>query len=461
MPSPTSAKWYCLAPKRKEHKAKLRQLHSKYVSVSFPRDVEKSYRFMRMKANEIPMQTKVEFLSRNSGDLMNILRATYAKSGKPVPANATKQTIVGLLKKGEFSESTVNSFFAGVVEKVVHSSAEVLVSTLEKHFTKYLKERGLPLNKKLLDMALADFIQIHSTSVLATSRVPAADFDRVYINLLKTERGVRMWQNSARNFFAELTFKGVKLTPNQKRTAKKWIERNMPKYNELVKNAVASSPTIGAREQTMIIASVMEKMKADLFFELGRSFGVIKPVRVPTSTAQPQSASAPSKALTRGERLASYEQKEKVAKEHRSKAVSNQARAARITGAKFNPVLSALVEIANENPLVSSRFRQMLDSRTLSNDSVVKLANSGSLSQRIFFTALDNGLLSKAVNATPDRLARVLSFIGPGGKKIVEVKKFCARNNSSAIYEFLEKGLLETHHGGGTKVYLARGNYLK
>jgi hypothetical protein len=111
-----------------------------------------------------------------------------------------------------------------------------------------------------------------------------------------------------------------------------------------------------------------------------------------------------------------------------------------------------------ENPETADLLHGMFKRRVLSKGALRKLYESGSLSQRVFVSAImEHNFIREFGEKQVNALARGISHIGSTGKKISVAKKAFQSNETTAIFKFLKKAsLIETHHGGGHVVYLHR-----
>lgn len=178
--------------------------------------------------------------------------------------------------------------------------------------------------------------------------------------------------------------------------------------------------------------------------------------------AKPKDGGGVKKVGTREARIAGYVKREEVEEAaENARQIEEKERTAQMSGTKFDVVKYSLDEIIKENASAGNRFRELFLSGNIGAGSLKGLFASGPLSRKIFLSAVDEFDFAKQFGQKEiNVLARFISFIGPKGRRIDIAKRMIQSKRGEEIFRFLEKNaLIETHHGGGDVVYLARAGY--
>ena len=410
--------------------------------------------------NRIPRSEAAAFL------LKNHKIAERAMVGIGMDARLAHECVFSLSK---LSPDIVSSVLKQTVLSILGGEISALNSgKLDGHILRYFRERGIPVGarteREAFSAAVRDFFRDRKITASDFSRpLDLAGIEERYLQTRRDFKGLGQLQAEERNFlFAEI-FGRERLTPNQKREARRWIGRN---FDAIEKEHVAAMRAVterfgGALSDDFYMAYLEEKGEVNARF-LERARKELLPgfrQSGAKSAAAPAAAraAAPAKPGTREERLAAYRpngrnRAEKVLQ------ISRESRRAELQGRPFDQVSYMLGEIRGENARAAEVISGLLHKGLLHGASVTPLFVSGSPAQRIFVAAVESQDFRRRFGGKQaDLLARGISYIGPGGKRIARAKRVFQGETGKSMFDFLErKGLLETSHGGGKVVYLAR-----
>jgi hypothetical protein len=270
---------------------------------------------------------------------------------------------------------------------------------------------------------------------------------------MRDAREIRLVGASVTNGLIKKVFREVRLTPNQRRAARRWILHHHNEFFSVFKEKIFGknlSLDEAHAEVDKVIEVFAEKMRAELlpiFVQNKKKY----------SSAHTNGNFQQKKLGDRLERINSHVKDERTPIS-RLKVVQEKERAATISGTQFDSVSFCIGELRKENPLVAEHFLRLVKTGTITSSSLKSLYTSGSLAQKTFLNAVDvKGFISVFGEKQVGSLAKFIAFVGPGGRKIDSAKRAMQSSKSEEIYHFLQKNkLIETHHGGGSVVYLAR-----
>lgn len=400
---------------------------------------------------------KIEFLRKNKNILKKVIRKAVGPIGKR-ERMLDAEDIVREIEKGEnIPEGMVDDLISKVIGENLDKELWNHGDKLNRRLRKYIKQRKIPFDKDILE---------HSVSVsLATGElgrlgagVDLAKFERNYIGSLKQKRAFEL--NSARfdNMISGKALRGLKLTANQKGSMKRWLRKKREVISKEFKEKIRD-PKISLNEIERLADIQIEQLSKEMRIEAINNFSKqqrAKEVAVENLRAAMRT-SGTTKQGNRADRMAAYVPVEKKLAE-RVDGLRKKEDAARVSGRKFDPARFALSEIELSSPETADLLRGMLNRGVLNRGSVRKLYESGSLSQRVFVSAImEHGFIRAFGEKQVNALARGVSHIGAVGKKIPVARKAFQSTQSSELFKFLKKAdLIETHHGGGEVVYLHR-----
>lgn len=396
-------------------------------------------------AKVLSVEEKIRLLKQNEGDV--------ARNLNKIVGNATTKTARIFVKEslGTVSESTLNALVDAWIDRRIKQERADIPPAVEKRVRSYLKARKIPIDNANLDLALT----IHFRDKGLNHFKGALDLKKLegeYIALRKGDRFSKLLEAHNVNSYLNQIVRGLNLTQGQKIAVKRWLRRALPVYHktrlrvfEQEKDFHKAFSAIGILESQFIRTAREQFVKE------------FKPTPKKTVFEPKQERPAATKIGSREERLAAYVPGEKTQKQRISE-MEKQREASKQAHRQFDSVDYSLREMERENEASGRRIAALFRAGHLGRNTVVSLFTGGSLTQRTFLNVLENSdfrerFSDKELNA----LAKGLSYIGPKGRLIGRAQKSFQSPKSSEIFSFLaSRGFLETAHGGGKVVYLAR-----
>jgi len=421
-----------------------------------------AFEMINRKSAEIPYAEKASFLHANPGSLAAVLKVQSKKvNGANLVSLSNFISKFGL-KPEAFekikSPVLVDYLTFETAKEIINRGTPLQIKTFKDHFRNYLKERKIPFDVKIFNQATSDYTSTGTNIILSESVDPKA-FERRYLTLMKSERKEALLDREMTNKVIRRAFGGHKLTQNQVRVARRWLDTHSSEHGAALLKSIKEAPE-DQEVVTEVVQKWRDKMEADLRNALLPVF-IVKVSRKAVPS-KPKSAAILIKGGTREKRMVDYVGKEEVEQAAKNaREIETKERAAKMVGKKFDVVKYSLDEIARENPAAGVRFHALLASGIIGEGTLRGLYASGSLSRRIFLRAIDElGFTKYFGTKDVNALARFISFIGPKGKRIDKARRMIQSSRGDEIFKFLERNaLINTHHGGGDVVYLARAGH--
>jgi len=364
-----------------------------------------------------------------------------------------------------------------VASGILKENAEPLTSSLRKSATKYLQARQIPIDKTVLEIALAEYMVKNSTLAgLESASMDLRAIERSYLSLRKSKRTADIKFSETNNKMIPATLSG--LAPSNKKigVAKRWLERNHRLYSEefhkrveaLIEKVKASAEEKMYKGVKVLaipleseLAEKMEKISDEVWVKEKndlRQF-VMSTMQVAKGPARQHSSSQERKAGTREERMASYNPRKDIEDARKNETrMESAGNVARRLGREFDSVGYSISEISKSNPALGDIVRGMLKRKEIQSASVEKLYTKGHLAQKAFFRAVTEFRFAEKFGAErADSLAKVIAAIGPEFPPIRKAEHSVRDGTGPEIVKFLVKnGLANWEHRGGACVGLVR-----
>jgi len=408
---------------------------------------------VKRKPQNIPHEEKVSFLLSHSPAFLRALRREGMRVGSLSFHGAENNILLRAARETVLKGNTIDHFLLETAKEIIFDAAPRSDKMFSRGLKSYLEKRNIPFNKKIFEKSVERFMRLCPLEETVSGKISLTGFEQFYLKNLKEEREMKMVGASINNTLIKQVFRGVRLTPNQRRAAKRWLVSHHDEVFSIFNQRVVGKNLAYDRahaEVEKVIEELAGRMRAELlpsFIQNNKS----------SHAVQGNGILQQKKIGNRQERINNHV-KEDNGLRARNQVVQEKERAATISGAPFDSVSFCLQELKKQNPLVAERFNQFVKSGTLGAGSLKSLYTSGSLAQKTFLTAVDKtGFVSVFGEKQLGPLARFVAFVGPGGRQIPHAKRAMQSAKSEEIYRFLEKNkLIETQHVGGSVVYLAR-----
>ena len=408
---------------------------------------------VKRKPENIPHDEKVSFLLSHSPAFLRALRREGMRVGSLSFHGAENDILLRAARDTVLKGKTIDHFLLETAKEIIFDAAPRNDKMFSRGLKSYLEKRKIPLDKKIFEKCVERFMRLCPLEETVSGKINLIAFEQFYLKNLKEEREMKMVGASINNTLIKQVFRGVRLTPNQRRAAKRWLVNHHDEvfsiFNQRVTGKNLSYDRAHA-EVEKVIDELAGRMRAELLPSFVQNNKASHAVQGNGNLQQ-------KKIGNRTERIASHVKEESDSRA-RAQVVQEKERAATISGAPFDSVSFCLQELRKANPFVAERFANLVKSGTLGASSLKSLYTSGSLAQKTFLAAVDkSGFVSIFGQKQLGSLARFIAFVGPGGRQIPHAKRAMQSAKSEEIYRFLEKNkLIETQHVGGSVVYLAR-----
>lgn len=429
----------------------MRQMRADFSRVTMPAHVREAEEILHQGVRAFSPEQKMAFLLRNS---KAVERAGWQTTARTIETRLTS------LSSSQIDEKTDQ------VAKLLHNQAlGPALKSIDRNTKKYFEARGLPLKTEIerdaLGIAVDKFVRTHKLRDFSRG-VDLAGIER---DFLQIRRGLKFTDQETaeeQNRLLKDIFKGERLTPNQRRAAKRWLKQNYKQFRERRKQVIrdilthygGKFPPGSSDEIRQKFAEIQLELGVRARKELLKSFKQAITKRAPQARVIREPVS--KKPGTRRERIAAYQPAIRE-KAERSRDLAIGESVTRLVGGTFDPVSDVLRRIEEESPPTASKLRELMDQRLLEGNLVKSLFINGSLAQKVFLTAIADPNFSRFGPKAINLAAKGITFIGPGGKPIGRARRAFQGEIGKKLFDFLEtKGLIETGHGGGTVVYLAR-----
>jgi hypothetical protein len=344
---------------------------------------------------------------------------------------------------------------------VLESEARDATARLEERVKAYLRDRKIPITTLEDKMDLMTAMRNH----LRSKRSPGAELangadmltiERLYLKERKMSRQFKLEEATEINQYYKRICNGSRFTANQRKTIRKFVERELPgihnRMNSVLKGLRDGAADISelSRQQAEIGRDFVQSARCQFLKQFRPS------ARVLTRSARP-SPTVATKLGSHEERKGSYVPREKTPNQ-RKQEIKKLGAASRATGRPFDASAYCLSEIEKENQQSAAILRRMLREGQINSNAITGLFGSGSLATRIFVCASQLPAFEETFGKGQfNVLAKGIAYMGPEGKIITRAKRAFQSPLAEKIFNFLDqKGFLETGHSGGDVVYLAR-----
>jgi hypothetical protein len=437
-------------------KAEVRRLVREYSSSPLSEKAKEALKMREVGLEYIPDEQRRKLITANASFLTSdighmIEEFPEVAKDRTVPE---KSAIKGLLRDMEklktLKTETQISFAKSALKHIFAQEAKELPERMRRRVRRYLKERGIPVE----DGELIFIVNMHLAKTKPKEMVDQINITQIehdYLYGAKVTRASRYDRAEQINKCLRDVCRGVYFTPQQKRTIKRWLYKQYP---ELVKSRIAAfkvyldDPSKGLPNIAEIEKRFIEATRDDF----SRQFATTQIIT--TVRRQATTTTTPTKLGNHKERIANYTPREKTPRE-RSDDLATLKKTAREMGKPFDTAEYCLSKIGAENAKAQEQLRTLLEKGQINKNALTSLFTSGSLTQKIFLlTANSPEFKNQFGEEKLNVLAKGLSYIGSQGKQIIRAK---LTFQSTDLFRFLEiHKLIETNHGGGDVVYLAR-----
>jgi hypothetical protein len=443
----------------------LREQRKKFAFLSLPRAFRDSEAIRERGVDNLSRTEKKDFVKRNARV------AARANEMDGIPASK----IFKVISKHEAFDKLTNELLNGWVTKTCNAirraEAAGLQRKIQTHLLAYFKSRKIPVRTQTERDALGvtvDSLMIGKKITNFTRPLNLAWIEQYYLRCKRGFRSIDQEEAVDRNSLFREIFGRERLTPNQRREAKRWMLTNYPELKrekDKVRKDLFGGLT-GIPDAKLFRKLFENYDKLEEAFKQRAKEDMIKMFK----TEKENHAGKPVvkqawaiKTGNRAERMAAYTLREKTSTEKRRGLLKEKLKAL-VESKPFDPVTHILKEIGLENRPTADFLERLIEKKLLKEDNLVKLFIKGSLTQRTFQRVVENEEFrtmfgTKHINA----LATGLTYIGPVGKLTERVKKAFQGEKGRKLFEFLErKGFIDTGHGKGkTVTYLARFDSLE
>ncbi|MDO8428568.1 MAG: hypothetical protein Q7S92_05125 [Candidatus Diapherotrites archaeon] len=457
-------------PKQRTRERRIREY--KYRTILLPEKVKTAFEIVNTVGQNLTRKQAIDYLTANFLAFAEGTRQQMRDRWRGLPKfreYAERKLFIDsdINQLQALAASTAGRLFER--ERKVFSDKYVL-----PHLKAYLAERKLPISHLAVIDAWNQLVG-ETKARTATDPLNIREFERIYVESLKFQRIHPLMVNTFNNQIINKAFGSKRLTANQRKAVKRWIQSNLQRWksqiDEVGKKYFKSfqKPERNMRDVFLDLKQVdvvqMDAAEQDFSAVSER---IAQEVRAKFSVEffkQPRKVLSPllaagngsSKNGTRSLRLAEYVPGEKSTRERERIIQAKQERSA-LVGRPFDRLRFAFTEIEKENHGDYSFLKKLFSEKKVNEDAIVRLYASGSLTRRIFRTAVEDVKFLDHFSAKElTVLAKGLSYIGSKGRVIQSARRAFQSAQGKEIFAFLERtGLLETHHGGGTVVYLRR-----
>ena len=190
-----------------------------------------AFRVAAGQISNMPFEEKVAFLRNNAASLASVMKKE-AKALKLVnltkmPRDKMTEAYIGALKKDGVLDYTVFE----TAKDVISRGKAQREASFENHFKEYLKKRGIPFDKQVFMKSLQAYIQAQKDAIFHGSVKPQI-FEKSYLLHMKSARKANLADQKMMNVIVRGAFRGYRLTNNQRRAAKKWLDSTRERYGE-------------------------------------------------------------------------------------------------------------------------------------------------------------------------------------------------------------------------------------
>lgn len=321
----------------------------------------------------------------------------------------------------------------------------------------YMRARRIPIVPEIVKI-----VRFTDEAEFDNAELNWKNIERRYIRIMKKRRAKAIQSNELKNELTKiiastLREQGLHLSANQLIQVRKGVVRGvdeiLQKWDAMSSSQKAAWPSVVANgdESNYFVVAFTELVQS----VYSNSMATFMRREKGRGKVAARAGSDSVKSGSRGDRMASYAPKESPL--DRRSALLSKSFSNTLSARAFNPVAYSIAEMRKESSPTADLLSRLVEKRVISSRSVQSLYIQGSLVQRIFTIAATNpSFTSRFGEGAYEQLARGLTYIGSGGRSIDAARRTMNKDRLP-IFEFLEKeGFLETHHGGGSTVYLRR-----
>jgi hypothetical protein len=436
----------------KKYRKKLHEKHQSQLSPS----AKSTLRLIR-KGESASNKDKLRFLEEHKDIFGRVMRKYSRDQNLKGAKNLTNEQWIDFI--GEDVDKHLLDFAGREVSKlVVKERLNPSISSFKKGFKKYIIDREIPFDKSSFEKAFEIYAIEEHVEKKAEKSNPR-EFERIYLRVRKEKRHSELMSRNVMNRVIKMSFRDMNLTPNQRKTLMRWGLKNRETLFDLFNAKIKGKKVLTEIQYSRIFDEVeidFARIMREKFIKDFKN----NPKVTQAITKKTQNS---IKNGTREQRMKKYNEEKRnsnskeESRRKRSEELERKMSASSKTGKRFDPTNHALSEIKKESSSTAKELNRLLKNGTISRHSIRSLYINGTLAQRTFMRALRNGATSEIGRENFNALVRMISFIGPGGKKINSLIRSTQSPNASEIFKFLKrKGLLEVDHGGGQVAYLKR-----
>lgn len=453
------------SPWAKQNRSTIKSTQKKYESIPVKSGHKDPMEFIIRENTSL--SEKINFLLQHPNETALVIKEEARRLNLPNASKIKTSDLSSIMKVLEPDNLMASFFVSEVGLKLLQKSSSAQSRIFTRQYSKYLAERKIPHNKEVLAVALKEFLSVQQPKNWVSGKFSAKEFESIYLKTFKEFRMFNLTKNTHNNLVISEAFKGVRLTGNQKRAIRRWLDRNFDTYKELIELKVRrvgelkkvngqNGYVVTDEKMQMIGKEIFQKIILDVREEF-KEFLVRKPV---LNSNNLKKRSSSTKIGTREERLASYKKASSEEKDSsvRKKEIRVAETTSRISGSKFDATKHCLSVLKREDPQIEKNFSSLINNKELNTTIFVKIFTSGTLAQRRFLeAALSKSFRDQFGVEGINAVGNLISAIGPKVIKNEAAINSTRHKDAHNIFRFLvKKGILDTNHRNGKFVMLMR-----
>jgi hypothetical protein len=409
-----------------------------------------------------------EIVASNASYLITPMITMLRESGNPrAPQAIETHGVTGLKRLLKEKTSLIGSTAIAQLAQlaathVLQEEKKLLDERLEGRVMSYFKQRGITIKGTNDKIDLASAIRAHLRELEGdlnlSERLDVRAIERHYIIQRKASRTSKLDEATQVNVYHKRICQGANFTHNQKAMIKRFVRNELFGLN---KRKLAVLGEMLEKKIGFLDISVRHSEIENDFIDSNRAHFLqqFKPAEKVFVKPKPTGHVAPTKLGTHETRVANHIARERTSKQ-KTRDLNTFKAASKESGVVFDPQAYCLSEIEKENPKSGKTIRDMVEKGLLKSGVLSSLFVSGSETIKTFINIAQNPKFSQLFgDSYISVLAKVVSFIGPGGKPINRTKKAFQSPQSKQVYEFLDRnGFLKIHYGGRPVVSVSTTN---
>lgn len=428
----------------RQDKPTIRRIQTEKGVFKWKRSLADYFVYSSRPASEFSIVEKRGFIRRNKEWLLaDLIHEGLWEKGRRftdihVSAIPTRQIDKSLNRTLKGGRASIVSLFARAVEHT---------------FRSYAAARKIPFHAAVVESIMGELLvdAIRSGGALSMREVEAK-----YLAESKRIRKV-YHQNQVRvNGLVGLLIGRRRFTPNQKRSIKQWIVRNLADLRQEIQDILIRQGTDFSPEAYNRVAAEVQK----IYFERAereviRTFQSAPKIRkLPTVPA----GSSGQKSGSRTERMAAYQREPgETTPAERREQIKSRTDVANQRGEAFSSTAYIIHEIRKRNPESANLLDRLVRERVITPNAVDRLYIAGNLAQRTFYEVLTTSdFVDRFSTAKIPILLSWIAMVGDRGVEKGRAHKAFNDKEGEKMFQFLDNNDFLEHHTGNTAIYLRR-----